>query len=51
MADLLENAERTGEQPWARLFAEGHGEHWAAAADYIERHLDAWRRTLEHGPA
>jgi len=46
MADLLENAERTGEQPWARLFAEGHGEHWAAVADYIERHLDTWRRAL-----
>jgi Ser/Thr protein kinase RdoA (MazF antagonist) len=37
---------RTGTQPWARLHAEGHGEHWAAAADYIERNLPAWRRAL-----
>ena len=46
MADLLENGARTGAQPWARLHAEGHGEHWADAADYIERNLPAWRRAL-----
>ena len=33
MADLLDNGARTGTQPWARLHAEGHGEHWTAAAD------------------
>ena len=32
MADLLENAARTGAQPWARLHAEGHGTYWAASA-------------------
>ena len=32
--------------PWARLHAEGHGEHWTAAADYIERNLPSWRRAL-----
>jgi hypothetical protein len=42
----LENGARTGAQPWARLYAEGHGEHWADAADYIERNLPAWRRAL-----
>jgi hypothetical protein len=46
MADLLDNGARTGTQPWARLHAEGHGEHWTAAADYIERNLPAWRRAL-----
>jgi hypothetical protein len=46
MADLLENGARTGAQPWARLHAEGHGEHWATAADYIERNLGVWRRAL-----
>src|SRR5947207_5168409 len=30
MADLLDNGARTGMQPWARLHAEGHGEHWTA---------------------
>ena len=43
---LLANGARTGTQPWARLHADGHGEHWAAAADYIERNLPAWRRAL-----
>ncbi len=37
---------RVGEQPWARLFAEGRGDYWGPAADYIERHLDTWRRAL-----
>jgi hypothetical protein len=46
MADLLDNGARTGTQPWARMHAEGHGEHWTAAADYIERNLPAWRRAL-----
>jgi len=46
MADLLENGARTGVQPWARLHAEGHGQHWAAAADYIEHNLGAWRQAL-----
>ena len=46
MADLLANGARTGTQPWARLHANGHGEHWADAADYIERNLPAWRRAL-----
>jgi Ser/Thr protein kinase RdoA (MazF antagonist) len=46
MADLLANGARTGTQPWARLHAEGHGEHWAAAADYIERNLPTWRHAL-----
>jgi Ser/Thr protein kinase RdoA (MazF antagonist) len=38
MHDLLRRASATGEQPWARLWAEGHGEHWGPAADYIEAH-------------
>ncbi|MDQ2814937.1 MAG: phosphotransferase [Actinomycetota bacterium] len=46
MFELLRDSARTGEQPWARLFAEGHGDYWGPAADYIERHLDTWRRAL-----
>ncbi len=46
MADLLEHGARTGTQPWARLYAEGHFAYWAASADYIDRHLAAWRRAL-----
>jgi Ser/Thr protein kinase RdoA (MazF antagonist) len=32
----------TGEQPWSRLWYEGHGPHWAGAAEYVSAHLDAW---------
>ena len=46
MYDLLHSASLTGEQPWARLFAEGHGEHWGPAADYIEAHLQRWTSAL-----
>jgi phosphotransferase family enzyme len=46
MAGLLEHGARTGTQPWARLHAEGHFAHWAAAAAYIDRHLGEWRRAL-----
>jgi Ser/Thr protein kinase RdoA (MazF antagonist) len=37
MYDLLRTATA---EPWTRLYAEGHGDHWGPAADYIERHLD-----------
>jgi Ser/Thr protein kinase RdoA (MazF antagonist) len=43
MYDLLRTAT---DDPWARLFAEGHADHWGPAADYVERHLDVWRRAL-----
>ena len=46
MFDLLRSASLTGEQPWARLYAEGHGEHWGPAADYIEAHLQCWTSAL-----
>jgi Ser/Thr protein kinase RdoA (MazF antagonist) len=46
MSDLLRRSARTGEQPWARLYARGHGEHWESSADYIERNLGAWARAL-----
>lgn len=46
MFDLLRESALTGRQPWARLDAEGHGDHWGRSAVYIERHLDAWTRAL-----
>ncbi|HEX4791052.1 MAG TPA: phosphotransferase [Actinospica sp.] len=46
MFDLLRRGSLTGDQPWARLWLEGHGEHWGAAAAYIETHLEHWRRAL-----
>lgn len=46
MYDLLLAGSRTGREPWARLFAAGHGDHWGPAADYIEANLVTWRRAL-----
>ena len=46
MFELLRDGARTGAQPWARLWAEGHGEHWGPAAEYVERHLDDWDTAL-----
>ncbi len=46
MYDLLRAASLTGEQPWARLYDEGHGEHWGPAAEYIEVHLERWTEAL-----
>jgi Ser/Thr protein kinase RdoA (MazF antagonist) len=46
MFELLRAGACTGTQPWARLYAEGHADHWGPAADYIERHVDVWRTAL-----
>jgi Ser/Thr protein kinase RdoA (MazF antagonist) len=43
MYDLLRTAT---EEPWTRLYAEGHADHWGPAADYMERHLHVWRTAL-----
>jgi Ser/Thr protein kinase RdoA (MazF antagonist) len=42
MYDLLERGSVTGAQPWARLWAEGHGVHWGGAADYVAAHEQQW---------
>jgi Ser/Thr protein kinase RdoA (MazF antagonist) len=46
MYDLLARGARTGEQPWARLHADGHGDYWLAAADYVAAHRTAWAEAL-----
>jgi Ser/Thr protein kinase RdoA (MazF antagonist) len=46
MYDLLRRGAGTGEQPWARLYAEGHGEYWDESATYIERHGSDWAPAL-----
>jgi Ser/Thr protein kinase RdoA (MazF antagonist) len=47
MVDLLRNGHRSGNQPWARLWDEGHGASWSADADYTRRHLDVLSRALQ----
>jgi Ser/Thr protein kinase RdoA (MazF antagonist) len=39
MFNLLRDSADTGEQPWARLYTEGHADYWGPAADYIDRNL------------
>jgi Ser/Thr protein kinase RdoA (MazF antagonist) len=46
MYDLLCDGARTGRQPWARLHADGHADHWGPAAEYIERHHAVWLAAL-----
>jgi Ser/Thr protein kinase RdoA (MazF antagonist) len=46
MFDLLRTSSLTGRQPWARLYAEGHGDYWGPAAEYADRHVEAWARAL-----
>jgi hypothetical protein len=46
MYGLLQEAKESGRQPWARMYDDGHGEHWKASAEYVARHIDVWRSAL-----
>ncbi|NYH55024.1 Ser/Thr protein kinase RdoA (MazF antagonist) [Nocardiopsis arvandica] len=46
MYDLLVEGARTGRRPWARLYAEGHADHWGPAARYVERNRGVWLAAL-----
>ncbi|GAA1710854.1 aminoglycoside phosphotransferase family protein [Kribbella yunnanensis] len=46
MYDLLVHGHETGEQPWSRLYAEGHGNYWGPTATYIEQNHDTWIEAL-----
>jgi hypothetical protein len=46
MFELLRRSALTGDQPWARLYADGHGDYWGPTADYADQHLGTWTRAL-----
>jgi hypothetical protein len=46
MHDLLPAGHATGTQPWARLWAEGHGQVWRQDADYIAQDAQNRLRAL-----
>jgi Ser/Thr protein kinase RdoA (MazF antagonist) len=46
MHALLESSHRSGREPWATMYVEGHGEHWAAVRDFVDRHRMTWTRAL-----
>ncbi|QTZ93716.1 aminoglycoside phosphotransferase family protein [Streptomyces auratus] len=46
MHDFLREQTALGNQPWATLWAEGHGEVWRADAEYIEQREEQWASAL-----
>ncbi|WSQ06953.1 aminoglycoside phosphotransferase family protein [Streptomyces sp. NBC_01231] len=49
MHDFLRDQSAQGNQPWARLWAEGHGDAWRSDAEYIEQREEQWARALLAG--
>lgn len=49
MHDLLLDGARRRVQPWARLWDEGHGEHWRVDAEHVAEHEQVWRTALLDG--
>ena len=46
MYSLLQQGSITGQQPWARLYADGHADYWKSAAAYIRTHEAMWQQAL-----
>lgn len=46
MHTLLEGSHRSGREPWATMYVEGHGAHWATVRDFVARHSLTWTRAL-----
>lgn len=46
MYDLLRTSHETSREPWADMFASGHGDHWRAVTRYVGNHQPAWERAL-----
>lgn len=42
----LKHAHATGHEPWATMYLEGHGKHWAATSAFIAEHRDDWVRAI-----
>ncbi|WP_307839186.1 hypothetical protein [Streptomyces sp. MBT97] len=49
MHDFLRDRAARGVQPWATLWAEGHGTAWRSDAEYIEEREEQWLRALLAG--
>ncbi|MFJ7335880.1 phosphotransferase enzyme family protein [Streptomyces sp. NPDC101116] len=49
MHDFLRDEAARGAQPWARLWAEGHGDAWRNDAEHIEQREDQWMQALLAG--
>jgi Ser/Thr protein kinase RdoA (MazF antagonist) len=49
MYDLLAHGRATGTQPWARLWADGHGETWRRDSEYAAEREGDWLAALLAG--
>jgi Ser/Thr protein kinase RdoA (MazF antagonist) len=48
MHELLRASHRGQREPWASMYLNGHGQHWADAAAYVGAHHDVWAEALRH---
>lgn len=46
MHDLLRRSHETGDEPWGTMYVQGHGEHWAGTATFIQDHQTDWHAAL-----
>jgi Ser/Thr protein kinase RdoA (MazF antagonist) len=46
MVELLRSGHETGREPWASMFAAGHGDHWAAVTQYVASNQAVWSDAL-----
>jgi hypothetical protein len=46
MHTFLAEQAAQGNQPWTRLWQEGHGDAWQADTSYITQRTDQWRQAL-----
>jgi tRNA A-37 threonylcarbamoyl transferase component Bud32 len=46
MYGLLRRAHETGRQPWADMYAEGHGAHWHGTTQFIAQHHREWQHAV-----
>lgn len=46
MYDLLQSSNLAEKEPWGSMFADGHGEHWKAAAHHVDTHQRLWSVAL-----
>ena len=46
MLELLRSGPETGREPWASMFASGHGDHRAAVTQYVAGNQSVWSDAL-----
>lgn len=51
MYELLRRGHDAGEEPWARLWREGHGETWLADLEYTQSRTRLWASVLDSAEA